>query len=167
MIVLGVDPGTIRMGYGVVDDGGEDPSALDFGAIVASERSPIGERLLLLYNSLNDIIRRFHPDVLAVEQPFINKNPRSALAIGRAQAVAILVAAANRVEVHEYTPAQVKQRVASYGASSKEQVQEMVRLQLRLDKVPEPNDAADALAIALCHIGEIRYGQLVAKQAGA
>ncbi len=165
MRVLGVDPGTIRMGYGVVEDSRETPSALDFGAITASERSPIGERLLLLYQRLDQIVKRYHPDVLAVEQPFINKNPRSALAIGRAQAVAILAAAANGVDVHEYTPAQVKQRVASYGASSKEQVQEMVRLQLGLDKVPEPNDAADALAIALCHIGETRYSQLVGRQA--
>jgi len=153
------------MGFGVVDDGGETPSAIDFGAITASERSPIGERLLLLYQRLNEIVRRYHPEVLAVEQPFINKNPRSALAIGRAQAVAILVAAANGVAVHEYTPAQVKQRVASYGASSKEQVQEMVRLQLGLTEVPEPDDAADALAIALCHIGETRFGQLVERQA--
>ena len=164
MRVLGVDPGTIRMGYGVVEDGGETPATIDFGAITASERSPIGERLLLLYQRLDQIIKRHHPDVLAVEQPFINKNPRSALAIGRAQAVAILVAAANRLPVHEYTPAQVKQRVTNYGASSKEQVQEMVRLQLGLKAVPEPDDAADALAIALCHIGETHYGQVLERQ---
>jgi len=165
MRVLGVDPGTIRMGYGVVEDGGETPVALDYGAIAAPEHSPIGERLLLLYRRLNELVKRYHPEVLAVEQPFISKNPRSALAIGRAQAVAILVAAANGVAVHEYTPAQVKQRVASYGASSKEQVQEMVRLQLGLVQVPEPDDAADALAIALCHIGEAHFSQLVGKEA--
>jgi crossover junction endodeoxyribonuclease RuvC len=163
MRVLGVDPGTIRMGYGVVEDDNETPVALDYGAIAAPERSPIGERLLVLYKRLNEIVKRYRPEILAVEQPFISKNPRSALAIGRAQAVAILVAAANGVAVREYTPAQVKQRVASYGASSKEQVQEMVRLQLRLPRVPEPDDAADALAIALCHIGERHFSQLVGK----
>ncbi|MDP3880300.1 MAG: crossover junction endodeoxyribonuclease RuvC, partial [Dehalococcoidales bacterium] len=117
-----------------------------------------------LYHRLTDIITTYRPDVVAVEQPFLAKNVRSALAIGRAQAIAILAAANREVPSFEYTPAQIKQRVANYGASSKEQIQEMVRLQLGLDRIPEPNDAADALAVALCHLGEIRLNRLLAEQ---
>jgi crossover junction endodeoxyribonuclease RuvC len=104
------------------------------------------------------------PDAIAVEEPFVAKNVKSALAIGRAQAVAILVAANQSIPCFEYTPAQVKQRVSNYGAGSKEQIQEMVRLQLGLEETPQPSDAADALAVALCHIGEIRLNNLLARQ---
>jgi crossover junction endodeoxyribonuclease RuvC len=120
--------------------------------------------LSYLYNHLLEITSRYQPDAVAVEQPFVAKNVKSALAIGRAQAVAILAAATKGVPAYEYTPAQVKQRVANYGASSKEQVQELVRLQLGLTQVPEPSDAADALAVALCHLSEMHLSNLLAQQ---
>jgi crossover junction endodeoxyribonuclease RuvC len=101
---------------------------------------------------------------VAVEQPFVARNVKSALAVGRAQAVAILAAANQRIPVYEYTPARVKQQVADYGTSSKEQVQEMVRLQLGLSEVPRPDDAADALAVALCHVRETHLKNLLAGQ---
>ena len=164
MRVIGIDPGTVVMGYGVIEGEGDDIALVDYGALVSPERSPIGERLSYLYTNLLEIIRRHRPDALAVEQPFVAKNARSALAIGRAQAVAILAAAGEGIPTSEYTPTQVKQRVANYGASSKEQVQEMVRLQLGLAEVPEPNDAADALAVALCHLGEIHMSRLLDSQ---
>ncbi len=164
MRILGIDPGTIVMGYGVIESADETVIVLDYGALRTSARSPIGERLSYLYKELVKIIARYHPEVLAIEQPFISKNVRSALAIGRSQAVAILAAANKGIPAYEYTPAQVKQRVANYGASSKEQIQEMVRLQLGLSQVPQPDDAADALAVALCHIAEIQVSQLLAKQ---
>ncbi|MDZ4230514.1 MAG: crossover junction endodeoxyribonuclease RuvC [Dehalococcoidales bacterium] len=164
MIILGVDPGTIAMGYGIIAGKDDEISLVDYGSLNPAPRSPMGERLSYLYHRLTDIITTYRPDVVAVEQPFLAKNVRSALAIGRAQAIAILAAANREVPSFEYTPAQIKQRVANYGASSKEQIQEMVRLQLGLDRIPEPNDAADALAVALCHLGEIRLNRLLAEQ---
>ena len=125
---------------------------------------PIGERLRRIYNELLEVISRHQPDAVAVEQPFVAKNVRTALAIGRAQAIALLAAANKSIPAFEYTPAQVKQRVANYGAGSKEQIQEMVRLQLGLAEVPQPNDAADALAVAICHAQETHLSNLLAQQ---
>ncbi len=164
MKVLGIDPGTISMGYGIIDENGNAVTAKIYGAITAPPRSPIGERLCFIYDKLKKLVKLHHPDIVAVEQPFVAKNVKSALAIGRSQAIAILVAASQGIPVFEYTPAQVKQRVSNYGASSKEQIQEMVRLQLGLTKVPEPDDAADALAVALCHLSENRYSALLARE---
>ena len=107
---------------------------------------------------------RYQPDEVAVEQPFMANNAKSALAIGRAQAIAMLAAANKGIPTYEYTPTQIKQQVANYGASSKEQIQEMVKLQLGLSQIPQPNDAADALAVALCHLSEIHLSNLLAKQ---
>ena len=152
------------MGYGVVESENDEVALVDCGAFVSPERSPIGERLSYLYHELMEIIRRHQPEAVAVEQPFMAKNARSALAIGRAQAVALLAAANKGIPTHEYTPAQVKQRVANYGASSKEQIQEMVKLQLGLAEVPQPDDAADALAVAICHLREIHLSNLLASQ---
>jgi crossover junction endodeoxyribonuclease RuvC len=162
MKILGIDPGTIVMGYGVIEIENDEMALVDFGAITAPERSPISERLSLIYKNLLKIIKRHHPDAVAVEQPFVAKNARSALAIGRAQAIALLAAANNGIPTYDYTPAQVKMRVANYGASTKEQVQEMVRILLGLAEVPEPNDAADALAVAICHVQELRLKDLIA-----
>ena len=164
MKVLGIDPGTRIMGYGVIEGKDNEIALVDYGALVSPERSPIGERLSYLYNELLEIIQRYRPDAVAVEQPFFAKNARSALAIGRAQAVALLAAANRGIPTHEYTPTQIKQSVANYGASSKEQIQEMVRLQLGLAEVPQPNDAADALAVAICHLSEIHLSDLLSNQ---
>jgi crossover junction endodeoxyribonuclease RuvC len=162
MIILGIDPGTITMGYGVLENRGDKTTLIDCGVMATKSRSPIGERLAFLYSKLGEIISKSKPDAVAVEQPFVAKNAKSALAIGRAQAVAILAAANQGIPSYEYTPRQVKQRVANYGASSKEQIQEMVRLQLGLSQAPQP-DAGDALAVALCHIGEMHLSELLAR----
>ena len=164
MRVLGVDPGTVIVGYGVIESIDDKIVLLDCGALNTPKRSPIGERLSYLYNKLCEIVAHYKPDAVAVEQPFMAKNVSSALAIGKAQAIAILAAANRGIPTYEYTPAQIKQRVANYGASSKEQVQEMVRLQLGLSGVPQPNDAADALATAICHLREIHISNLLAEQ---
>ncbi|MFB0559218.1 MAG: crossover junction endodeoxyribonuclease RuvC [Dehalococcoidales bacterium] len=164
MRILGVDPGTITMGYGVIESRDNEIALVDCGVLKNPERSPIGERLNYLYTELLEIISRYQPDAVAVEQPFMAENVRSALAVGRAQAVAILAAATRGIPTYEYTPTQVKQRVANYGASSKEQVQEMVKLQLGLSQVPQPNDAADALAVAICHLQEMHLSDLLANQ---
>ncbi len=164
MRILGIDPGTVIMGYGVIETEEDKISMVDCGVLKNPERSPIGERLSYFYGELLKIISRYQPDAVAVEQPFVAKNVRSALAIGRAQAVAMLAAANRGIPTYEYTPTQVKQRVANYGASSKEQIQEMVRLQLGLSQVPQSSDAADALAVAICHLREIHLSNLLANQ---
>ena len=164
MKILGIDPGTVTMGYGVIESREDEIALVDYGALNCPARSPIGERLSYLYSELSGIMSRHQPDVVAIEQPFMAKNVKSALAVGKAQAVAILAAANKGIPTYEYTPAQIKQRVADYGASTKEQIQEMVRLQLGLCQVPQPNDAADALAVAICHLRETHLDSLLAKQ---
>jgi crossover junction endodeoxyribonuclease RuvC len=166
MKILGIDPGTVVMGWGVIEDEDNDLALVDFGTITVPQKLPMGERLNRLYNGLLKVVQLHKPDAVAVESPFVAKNVRTALAIGRAQALALLAAAQKDIPTFEYTPAQVKQRVASYGASSKEQVQEMVRLQLGMAAVPQPNDAADALAVAICHAQEIHLNNLLTQQGG-
>ena len=164
MRILGVDPGTIT-GYGVIESNEDEVALIDCGVLVSPVRSSVGERLSYLYNGLLEVIIRHQPDAVAVEQPFMMaRNVKSALAVGRAQAVAILAAANKGIPSYEYTPTQVKQRVTNYGASSKEQIQEMVRLQLGLSQVPQPNDTADALAVAICHLRETHLSNLLAQQ---
>ena len=164
MRILGIDPGTVTMGYGIIDSKDDEIALVDCGALSRPASFPIVERLSFLYNGLLEIISRFQPEAVAVEQPFMAKNVKSALAVGRAQAVAMLAAANRGIPTYEYTPAHVKQSVANYGASSKEQIQEMVRLQLRLSQIPQPSDAADALAVAICHLREAHLTNLLAKQ---
>jgi crossover junction endodeoxyribonuclease RuvC len=162
MIILGIDPGTITTGYGVIEAEGDEPTLVEYGALSAPERSPIGERLSNIYQQLLEVIARFKPDVVAVESPFVAKNVRSAIAIGMAQAIAMLAAAGENIPTQQYSPAEVKQRVTDYGASSKEQVQAMVQLQLGLKEAPHPTDAADALAVAICHLRQMRLDEILA-----
>ena len=164
MKILGIDPGTQVMGWGVVATDGSDVSLVGYGAIKVPDKLQPAEKLNLLYTELQKIIRKYTPDNVAVEQPFVAKNVHSAFVVGRAQAMALLAAANKNIPAFEYTPAQVKQQVANYGASSKEQIQEMVKILLNLKEVPQPNDAADALAVALCHAQEARINELIARQ---
>jgi crossover junction endodeoxyribonuclease RuvC len=160
MRILGVDPGTINLGYGVVD-GGEEMHMVDCGVISLPARLPLEERLRSLYNELSKIIARHKPSEVAIEEPFIGHNVKSAFAIGKAQAIAILAAANQGLPIYYYSPAKVKQQITSYGQSDKQQVQEMVRVQLGLSELPQPSDAADALAVAMCHIQQSRLNQWV------
>ncbi len=166
MRVLGVDPGTVVLGFGLVANKSGRTVMIDCGVITAPPRSPIGERLSYLYQNLAKIIASHKPDVLAVEQPFFSKNARSAIAIGQAQAVAILTASNNGIPVYEYPPTRVKQSVSGYGVGSKEQVQIMVKLHLGLSVAPQPTDATDALAVALCHLNESHVSGLLARAKG-
>lgn len=164
MRVLGIDPGTLTMGYGVVEDEGEEPRLIDSGALTCSSHTPLAERLGTLYQGLMQVISRHQPQEVAIEEPFVAKNARSALAVGRAQAIAILAAGNHGLPVYTYTPTQIKRAVAGYGVSRKEQVQEMVRVQLNLSSPPQPDDVADALAVALCHLRQVHWAKLVAQQ---
>ena len=163
MIVLGIDPGTLSMGFGVVASTDVEPSLIACGVLTAKPRSPISERLHRLYRGLEEIIERYRPDEVAVEEPFMAENARSALSIGRAQAVAILAAANRGLPVYQYAPLLVKQMITDYGRASKEQIQEMVRLQLGLSESPHPSDAADALAVALCHLRQQHLARLLSQ----
>jgi len=161
MRILGIDPGTVNLGYGIVDNG-EQMQMVDCGRLKLSSRISIETRLRSLYNKLTSLIAEYHPDEVAIEEPFVGQNVRSALAIGRAQAIAILAAANQDLPVYYYSPAQIKQQVSSYGVSNKEQMQEMVKIQLELPQRPESSDAADALAVAICHIQQSRFNQWLA-----
>jgi crossover junction endodeoxyribonuclease RuvC len=164
MRVLGIDPGTVVAGYGLVDNTDGDLKMVVCGVVKSSPRLSPAERLSKLYYGLKEVVERYQPDVVAVEQPFVSNNVSTAFVIGRAQAVAILVAANQDIPVYEYSPAKVKHTVSSYGASSKEQMQQMVKLQLNLAELPQPADAADALAVALCHISEMHLSNLIGEK---
>ena len=153
MRVLGVDPGTLNMGYGIVDEqGGSNIIMVVCGIVCAPQKMPIEERLCVLHEGLTKVISEYKPEVVALEEPFVAGNARSALAIGRAQAIAILAAAQAGLPIFRYMPTQVKQLVTSYGRSSKDQVKQVVKLQLGVTDLPEASDAADALAVAICHL---------------
>lgn len=150
-VVLGIDPGTAILGYGVVAIEGDDLRAVTYGALTTPSTLALSGRLLLLYEGLCSILDRTHPTEVAVEQLFFSRNVQSAIAVGQARGVALLTAAREGLSVSEYTPQQVKQSVAGYGRATKDQVQNMVRVMLGLSEIPHPDDAADALAIAICH----------------
>jgi crossover junction endodeoxyribonuclease RuvC len=152
MLVLGVDPGTARTGYGLVAEGSGRLRALDWGVIATEKDTPMPTRLLAIYDRLGQLIRLHRPAALAVEEIFFNRNVRSALAVGQARGVVLLTAAEAGLPVLEYTPPQVKQAVTGYGGAGKAQLQAMVKLILGLGETPRPDDAADALAVAICCI---------------
>lgn len=166
MRVLGIDPGTLKLGFGVVDREGDRLSLVECGVISLSSKIPIEERLHMLYTELDGIIGRYSPDEVAIEEPFVAKNARSALAIGRAQAVAIIAAIQRQCGVYRYMPTQVKQQVTDYGGSSKEQVQQMVKIHLNIGGRRLSSDAADALAIAICHLGQRHMNNLISGGSG-
>ena len=161
MRVLGVDPGTFNMGIGVVDSDGAGLTSAHFSVLTPRRADPISQRLHYLYAQISRIIEEWRPSEVAIEEPFAARNVRAAMAIGHAQAVAMVAAAGHKLPVSSYAPRQVKRAVTDYGGSSKEQVQEMVKLLLGLDAPPESLDASDALAVAICHISASRAKQLV------
>ena len=163
MRVLGIDPGTVNLGYGVVDEDAGEMAMIACGVLSSPARVPVEKRLSSLYKKLVKVVASHRPDEVAIEEPFVAGNARSALAVGRAQAIAIIAAANKNLPVFRYLPTQVKQQVTDYGGSSKEQVQEMVRLQLGLAEAPQPLDAADALAVAICHLHQKQIEVIIAR----
>ena len=155
MFVLGIDPGLTITGFGLVDASG--PSMVTVGVVRTDRDESLGERLRELYRDLTGIVDEFSPSVVAIERVFVNKNLQTAMAVARASGVAILVAAQAGLEVAEITPTQVKSAVCGNGAADKEQVQKMVARRLNLKGIPQPADAADALAVALSYIQTSRY----------
>ncbi len=156
LTVIGVDPGTALLGFGIIEDS-DPPQPLGYGVVMTQPDRPMGERLLQLYTELGALLDRFRPTVVALEQLFFARNVTTALAVGQARGIVLLVSAQRGIPVVEYKPAEVKQAVAGYGRATKAQMQEMVRLLLDLPAPPQPDDAADALAIALCHLQHARF----------
>lgn len=157
-LALGIDPGTATTGYGLVrlePDG--NLVAVKFGVITTPKDSSAPARLEMLYNQLKTLINQSKPDTAAVEKLFFQRNVSTAIAVGQARGVVLLSLQQAGVDVFEYTPNEVKQAVAGYGSADKRQVQEMVRTLLQLDSIPKPDDAADALAIAITHLNTKRY----------
>ena len=152
MIILGVDPGTLITGYGIIRKNGASLSVLDVGVIRIPPTDSMPLRLRRIYSELSRLIEKFHPDEFAIETAFYSKNAQSALKIGQARGVSMLAGVNFEVPVSEYSPREIKKSVVGNGAASKEQVQFMVARLLELAEVPQPADAADALAIAICHI---------------
>ena len=150
MRILGIDPGTRACGYGVIEVDGPDARAVDYGVIKSRDAS-LPRRLDVIHRGLVAVIERHRPDVAALEGAFFGRSASSALKIGEGRGVAIVAASSHGLEVAEYAPAEVKKAVVGTGRAHKSQVQQMVRLLLNLPELPEPEDAADALAIALCH----------------
>jgi crossover junction endodeoxyribonuclease RuvC len=152
MLVIGIDPGTARMGYGLVrlTDTGK-LELVTHGVVVTEANTPMPERLQTLRDSLNEILELHQPESGAVEKLFFQRNVSSAISVGQARGVVLLTMADVRVEVDEYTPHEIKQAVVGYGGAGKRQVQEMVRTLLGMEEIPRPDDAADALAVAICH----------------
>lgn len=151
MRVLGIDPGSETLGWGVVEGEKLKYALVDFGTVRSSPKESFSKRLLKIGDGVADVISRFSPDVLAVEEAFYAANVKVALKLGQVRGVVLFAGERERLEIAEYSPRLIKQTVVGYGNAEKHQVQEMVRLLLRLRTVPEPHDAADALAIAICH----------------
>jgi crossover junction endodeoxyribonuclease RuvC len=157
-LALGIDPGTATTGYGLVrlePDG--SLLAVKYGVIATPKSTSAPERLVMLYQQLTDLLQEHHPDTAAVEKLFFQRNVSTAIAVGQARGVTLLALAQAGVGVFEYTPNEIKQAVAGYGSAGKRQMQEMVRVLLALDEIPKPDDAADALAVAITHLNTKRY----------
>ena len=158
MRIFGIDPGSVRTGYGCVETDGSRHRLVTCGALSAPAGSALPARLHAIHRGLARLIHASHPDCVAIENVFHAKNVKSALVLGHARGVAVLAAVDAGVPVFEYTPAEIKLAIVGYGRAEKQQMQHMVKLLLRLDTAPSPHDAADALAIALCHAHTGRFG---------
>lgn len=151
MIILGIDPGTAATGYGLIKKDGQKYSLVDFGCVKTPAKTPLHDRLDQIFDGISEIIKKHKPDHVAVEELFFAANSKTAIAVGQARGVILLAAKKNGASVFEYTPLEVKMAMCGYGRAEKRQIQEMVKTLLGLSEIPKPDDAADALAIAICH----------------
>ena len=162
MLAIGIDPGTAITGYGLVErTSSGDLRAVDWGAILTPAGMPPSERLVAIYESLNQLLEDHQPQTAAVESLFFQKNVRTAMSVGQARGVVLLALQQAGLPGHDYTPNQIKQAVSGYGGADKKQMQNMVRALLSLPELPRPDDAADALAVAICHLNTQRTEELI------
>lgn len=161
-IILGIDPGTYLTGYAFVSvDANRQCSAIDFGCIRPPAKEPLSVRYLIIFRALETLIKKYSPEAMAVETQYIHKNPQSGLKLGMARGIAVLAASLREIPIFEYAPSRAKKAVVGNGNASKEQVQSMVKFLLSLSELPQPQDAADALALAICHAQAFNKGTLL------
>jgi crossover junction endodeoxyribonuclease RuvC len=160
---LGIDPGTAITGWGIVDLelGGQDLKMVACGVITTPAKTPLPERLKTIYQDLNRVIETYQPDTSAIEALFFSRNAKTALSVGHGRGVAMLALANANLPIAEYKPLEIKQAIAGYGGADKGQIQRMVKLLLNLSEIPRPDDAADALAVAICHLHSVRLKSLM------
>ena len=151
MIILGIDPGIATVGYGIIETDGKISRVIDYGVIQTPKEVNTAARLAMIDTASEQLIKKFKPDAIAIEELFFNTNVTTGIRVAMARGVLLLNAVKYCGDLYEYTPLQIKQAMVGYGRADKKQVQEMVKLYLKLDKIPRPDDAADALAVALTH----------------
>jgi len=168
LLILGIDPGTATTGYGLIDKQSSRLRLVDYGVIKTPAKQPGHIRLQLIYRQLNKLMERYQPPAVAIEQLFFNTNVTTAMSVGQARGVILLAAAEAGINIGEYTPLQIKQALTGYGRASKGQIQQMVKVMLGMDKLPKPDDAADAIAVAICHANSaLMTAKLRGAKAGA
>lgn len=151
-IILGIDPGFADTGFGIIEENSNNLKCLDYGSIKTSPKIDFEDRLLKIYKELNKIIKKYNPVLVSIEKIFFYKNTKTAINVAQARGVMLLTAKKHNINIIEFTPLQIKQAVSSYGGASKMQIQKMVTLLLNLKEIPQPDDAADALAVAICAV---------------
>ncbi|RJO62030.1 crossover junction endodeoxyribonuclease RuvC [candidate division WS5 bacterium] len=156
MIILGIDPGTATTGYGVIESENGDIKEVSHGCILTKSQEELEKRLDIIFDELTKLIKEFKPDMIAVEELFFASNAKTAISVGHARGVILLACSKAKVPVYEYTPLQVKQAICGYGRGEKQQIQKMVKTLLSLKEIPKPDDAADGLAIAICHANSVK-----------
>lgn len=160
MRILGIDPGLALVGYGIIDVENYQSKMVDYGVIVTDAKDTLPSRLESIYKILTELIITHKPNDVAIEELFFNKNVKTAITVGHARGVEILACKTMGLEIYEYTPLQIKQAITGYGRAEKRQIQEMVKILLSLDTIPKPDDAADALAVAITHGSVLQYKEL-------
>jgi len=151
VVIFGIDPGYAIIGCGIVRYERNNFTLIGYGAITTDKDMPFNERLIKIYDDLSELLNKFKPDAISIERLYFNTNQKTAIDVAQARGVIVLAAQKAGIPLFEYTPLQVKQSIVGYGRAEKQQVQEMTRMFLHLDKIPRPDDAADALALAICH----------------
>lgn len=159
MIICGIDPGLAISGYGVINYIGNTFKVLEYGAITTNSCEEFPERLKKLYDGYLELFDKYKPEAVSIEELFYNKNVKTALMVAQARGIHLLAAVNKDIPLFEYTPLQIKQGIVGYGRAEKRQVQEMVKIILKLDKIPQPDDVADGLAAAICHAHSLKFAE--------
>jgi crossover junction endodeoxyribonuclease RuvC len=160
MIILGLDPGLATTGYGVIEFTGNKPRLIHYGTIITLPKEPLSKRILQIHESCMSILTQYRPDTVAIESLFFSVNTKTALIVAQARGALLLSAELHKVPIYDYTPPQVKLGICGYGKATKQQIQYMTKQLLNLDHIPKPDDAADALGIAICHAHSHKINQL-------
>jgi crossover junction endodeoxyribonuclease ruvC len=160
MIVLGIDPGIAIVGYGIIKYNNNSFEVLSYGAITTPAKTKLSSRIKIIHDDINELIRKYDIEAMAIEELFFNKNVKTAIDVSHARGVIMVSAVNNNIPVYEYTPLQVKQGVVGYGRAEKSQIQEMVKVILNLNSIPKPDDVADGLALAICHCHSLNHCDL-------